>query len=323
MEIRKNISADLLFKGRPGDTRLGQIVTPAWPLPPAGARICIAGAPDDTGVVLNRGRPGAAAAPAEIRRELYRMTSPMEVVDDGWAALIFDAGDVIPADDIVETHSRAQFLIESALNAAETVIALGGGNDFSLPHGRALREVVATQPDSTGTIGIISIDPHLDVRPIENGKPHSGSPYRCLIDGAVINPRNLIEFGTRRNRNCSDHYRYCLQNGVSVREFSQLTEAGFLETFTNDLQSLLARCDAVMLSIDLDCCAGIAGVSAPTVIGFTPDQLCQIAKVAAQFKKVRLFELVECAPALDSTGMAPKVAAEIIYSFMSARLQVS
>ena len=61
---------------RPDDPRLGEIVE-FWNGDTAAlkpGRGVIVGFPQDEGVRRNQGRPGAAAAPNEIRRFLYRLT---------------------------------------------------------------------------------------------------------------------------------------------------------------------------------------------------------------------------------------------------------
>ncbi|MEY4630602.1 MAG: hypothetical protein RIQ81_722 [Pseudomonadota bacterium] len=324
----------MYFKGRPGDVRLGEMVATAWPLAGVTTRVCIMGAPDDLGVRLNRGRAGASGGPAGIRRELFKMTPPMDgsfLVDPGVFA---DAGDALAGNDILVNHRNAQTLCELALNASRAVVALGGGNDYSAPHARALREVCAARKDAAGTIGIITIDPHLDVRERENNLPHSGTPYRELIESGIIDSRNLVEFGTRKNRNAAPHYAFCKERGVIIREFSELRrqEANWqkdrsgvrvVDAFVQDLERLSSRCDAVMCSIDLDACRGLAGVSAPGATGFAPEELLEMASLAGRHKKVRLFEIVECAPELDSSGMTTRVAAEIVYAFMASQLQLS
>src|SRR5437762_8900622 len=64
------------FMRRPDDPRLGEI-TEFWGGDPAAlaqGRAVLIGFPQDEGVRRNGGRSGAAAAPEEIRRWLYRLT---------------------------------------------------------------------------------------------------------------------------------------------------------------------------------------------------------------------------------------------------------
>lgn len=43
------------------------------------------------------------------------------------------------------------------------------------------------------TFGVMNIDSHLDVRPLKEGKAHSGSPFRLLLgDGQYFDRTKLI-----------------------------------------------------------------------------------------------------------------------------------
>src|SRR5213592_1976392 len=64
------------FPRRPDDTRLGEVIE-SWQgdlAALAPGRAVLIGFPQDEGIRRNGGRSGAAAAPAEIRRWLYRLT---------------------------------------------------------------------------------------------------------------------------------------------------------------------------------------------------------------------------------------------------------
>src|SRR5207247_1372663 len=68
------LRADRLL--RPDDPRLGDVIEP-WRGDPGALtqeRAVLIGFPCDEGVRRNQGRPGAARAPGEIRRWLYRLT---------------------------------------------------------------------------------------------------------------------------------------------------------------------------------------------------------------------------------------------------------
>lgn len=57
------------------------------------------------------------------------------------------------------------------------VIVIGGSNDQSYPNFKGLVDGL-----QTNKLGVINIDSHLDVRPLVNGKCHSGSPFRCMLE---------------------------------------------------------------------------------------------------------------------------------------------
>lgn len=57
------------------------------------------------------------------------------------------------------------------------LLSIGGSNDQSYPNVKSLLE---TYPSSR--VGVINIDAHLDVRPLKDGKAHSGSPFRQMLE---------------------------------------------------------------------------------------------------------------------------------------------
>src|SRR5688572_5276808 len=102
-----------------GDPRLGERVG-REPDQYASAAVAILGCPQDEGVRRNKGRPGAAQGPAEIRRALYRLT-----VNGLDGVALFDAGDVVPQGSLEDTHAALQRAVEQLLADGKRVIALG------------------------------------------------------------------------------------------------------------------------------------------------------------------------------------------------------
>ena len=88
---------------------------PTWPTPRpgrfvanvrshshAGCQVALLGLPDDTGVRLNFGRPGAQAGPAAFRSALSSFGTSFDALGrQSLRTLVFDAGDVepVPGDD--------------------------------------------------------------------------------------------------------------------------------------------------------------------------------------------------------------------------------
>ncbi len=59
-----------------------------------------------------------------------------------------------------------------------------------------------------GSIAVINIDAHLDVRPLKSGQAHSGSPFRCAfmfmtnsLGGGVTLARYITTYGGERGSN--------------------------------------------------------------------------------------------------------------------------
>ena len=316
------VSAELLFKGRPGDPRLGEWVLtkepPPAPLGDAQNCVFLLGCPDDTGVRLNLGRAGAQLGPQEIRRAFYKMALPGS---DSWKLLrVFDRGNIPISDSIEETHQHALEAASDLAALGGTLILLGGGHDFAAPGflGFAKGRLKSHPLEK---FGLINIDPHLDVRPRENGKPHSGTPFRDILDSGLLEGRHLVQFGCRENRNAESHFEFCQKAGVNLQRLEQLRQnrKSIPELFKGTLEALCKKVSRVGVSIDLDSCAEVTGTSAAPAIGFSIRELYEMATIAGTFSQVNYFELAEVAPSLDPTGKTPVAAAEILYSFLNGK----
>ena len=319
----------LFFEGRKDDPRLGAWVKPrAKGLPPPDAFkkkkeiLILYGAADDEGVHRNRGRRGAQGGPNGIRTHFYKMTPPMDVEWENKIEL-WDFGNLIPAGEIAVTHDRAEEAARAISAAGGTLIALGGGHDFCAPHVKGFLEGQLERKKKRPTFGILNVDPHLDMRPMEDNGPHSGTPFRQLLDSGAIKGRNLVAFGTRANRNAREHFAYAKTQKVKVRPWEKLaaSKKGFVTEFGLELTTLSCQADLFGVTIDLDSCCEAEGTSAAPVLGFTAWDLCQMAYLAGKNKKVRFFEMAEAAPSLDFNERIGRVGAEILYFFLLGRAE--
>jgi formiminoglutamase len=69
-----------------------------------------------------------------------------------------------------------QFKLLKVLGEKGMLFSIGGSNDQSYPNVRALMEIY-----SNAKIGVVNLDQHFDVRPLKEGKAHSGSPFRQML----------------------------------------------------------------------------------------------------------------------------------------------
>lgn len=311
LAMRVAASGDLFFKGRLNDTRLGAWVTQAEEPPKeiqGKESIFIWGCPDDEGVRLNLGRVGAKAGPDGIRKYFYRMTPPMDFQWEKYLA-VYDIGNLVPAGNILETQNRCNQLVAKWHSSLGTLICLGGGHDFAAPNFLGFAA-------NRHSVGLLNVDPHLDVRELDNG-PHSGTPFRQILESGDLHPSHFIQFGTRTNRNSRVHYEYCVQKGVKIVPFNLLRDPG--ADFSDALERLSKRVDTVAVTFDLDCCRDTEGTSAAPVVGFSTRDLYEMARIAGEKVNVKYFELAEVAPTLEKSERSARIAAEILYAFLLSR----
>lgn len=308
---------EVFFKGRPDDMRIGEWVKEIDSPPPASKkeRIVIYGCPDDLGVTLNRGRSGAKDGPSSIRKHFYKMTLPMDLP---WEEKIelYDLGDIQVSGDIKKNHTNAEEIARALSEQDCTLIALGGGHDYAAPNFLGWTSGLKKKKP-----GLINVDPHLDVRPLENGSPNSGTPFRVILDSKSISGKQFIEFGTRANRNARSHYEYCRSHKVQIEQWEDLPAdtAGLTAAFKKSLKKLSLKHSPLAVTIDMDSCSEAEGMSAAPVLGFSAHQLAAFSRTAGFERRVRYLELAETAPSLEQAERSSRVAAEVLYAFLYAR----
>lgn len=90
---------------------------------------------------------------------------------------------------------------------------IGGSNDQSYPNARSLIE---TYP--AARIAVINIDAHFDVRPLKEGKAHSGSPFRQMLENPIFDKNHsiFVEFACKGASCSNEHYKYLQEKGSQV-----------------------------------------------------------------------------------------------------------
>ena len=258
---------------------------------PDGTRsVAILGMPDDTGVKLNKGRPGAKEGPAAIRRVLARMGVDRPATFE-WPT-VYDAGDVLPAgDDLDETHRRVSEAAGSLASASLLPFGLGGGHDLTFPF---VRGVIHALPDKDKPRSGVYMDPHLDVREAKG----SGMPFRRLIEDCGVH--DLQIFGFDPIANSAEHHNWFSLNGGSVLVHPEGPP---------DLP--------YFASLDMDAFeASVApGVSAMNPMGIQPLFAKHWVTMAAISPNLRCFDIMELCPPHDVRDRTARLAA---YCFLLA-----
>ena len=265
----------------------------------------------DDGVVRNHGRPGAAAAPAAVRKVLANFAWHQQLP-------VYDGGDVHSRDDALEA---AQFVlgthVAAALAAGHRPLIIGGGHEVAWASWQGLA-TWARAPAGEATalprhIGVINFDAHFDLRAGEMST--SGTPFRQIADDCKTHgrPFHYACFGVSRHANTAALYARAAELGACWLEDDQLMPS-HLDSARALLADFLGKVDAVHLSIDLDVLpAAIApGVSAPAARGV---ELAVVETLINQIQasgKLILAEIAELNPSFDIDNRTTRVAARLI-----------
>ncbi len=272
---------------------------------PEGCAIALLGMPDDTGVRLNSGRPGASEGPAAFRAALARMgtASPAGF---GWPG-VFDAGDVVAevageeggecatsdADRLHATHARVTEAIRAILDLGLLPVGIGGGHDLTFPFVRALTERVTS-------LEVVYFDPHLDVR----AEVGSGMPFRALVEQCGV--AGLHNVGASELVNSAEHVEYFTRHNGTLHP-----DDGHRELFAASGLDL-----AVSFDLDLLDASCAPGVSAINPCGWSSRDAAVAVRAAGRCGRVRCFDIMELSPPHDRDSRTARLAAHLFLTFL-------
>lgn len=290
--------------------------------------IALLGLPDDVGVRLNNGRPGAAEGPRAFRAALanYGVAEPAGFK---WPR-IFDAGDVTPApgvhaEGLRETHQRVTDAALALHRAGLFPIAIGGGHDLTFPFVRAAIQHHRTK--ATESFAGIYFDAHLDVRPT----PGSGMPFRKLIEECNAGPLMVVGFNPLANSREHVEYFSTACGGRNIIADDDLVSGGGRIDELSGPDDLLAplhneepgTINHLFASFDLDAidASHAPGVSAMNAAGLSSREAARLVFIAASHPRLRCFDFMELSPPHDDKNRTARLAAHLfLHALMGLKL---
>ncbi|HKS01515.1 MAG TPA: formimidoylglutamase [Arthrobacter sp.] len=271
--------------------------------PEAAARpATILGFCSDEGVRRNKGRTGAAAAPAAIRSALGPLAYHSE-------RPVADAGDVVVRDGQLEAgQARAGAAVTALLDAGRLTLVLGGGHETAYA---SYLGVAGSQAVRDGQrLGVLNLDAHFDLR--DEAAPSSGTPFLQMAraEAAAGRELNYAVVGISEPNNTRALFSTAGKLGVRYLLDEECT-AGATEAFVADF---LSGIDVLYLTIDLDVLpAAVApGVSAPAAYGVPLPVISAVCRQVAASGKLLHADLAELNPAFDIDNRTARVAARLV-----------
>ncbi|MFP8890490.1 formimidoylglutamase [Natrialbaceae archaeon A-CW2] len=266
----------------------------------------LVGEPYDGAVI---GRQGASEGPQAIRAALAGVKThhfDRGPVENSWS--IADIGDIeIQEGGVATVQSALERAITPLYEHGVRPVFLGGDNSLTVPNVGAAIEALP------GSVGVISLDAHLDCREPTDG-PSSGTPYYQLHE------RGLDAFtvvGARHFETSSAYAGFVDEQGGTIVT-ADAVGRDFDAAVTKALDAV-SDVDHVFCSLDMDVLDATAapGVSAPTPGGLTTRELyALLGRLGAEDRLVG-FEVVECAPPLEDGSMTSDAAARAIAHLLS------
>jgi len=256
-------------------------------------------------------RRGAALAPQRIRFWSQHLTPFSEDRTRLGGMRVCDLGDIEVRDQ------RADFeRIRKEIAALPNFpIVLGGDHSIAIPVLQGQRERFKNK-----RLGVLWLDAHPDLCDEFNGSKYS---HACVM-------RRGLEAGIAAEDVCM----------VGLRSWEEqeleLIEGGALHVFTaadladrgvkaaaKQVKSILSRCDAIHISLDIDCLdpAAAPGTGIPDAAGLTSREVVTLIKSLQGLPLVGL-DVVEVSPSLDPSESTVFAALKFIMELIAVQARV-
>ena len=277
----------------------------------------------DEGVRLNKGRTGAAEGPSAIRAQLAKQ--PDHLPEN---VRIIDMGDVHHSTSkLFDTMMTLSNVVEEAQSMGYRTIVLGGGHDVASGHYLGLhRSIRAKTADFT--LGAVNFDAHLDLRPLGEGGPNSGTPFSliAMLNEQFKQPFKYCCVGVQLQGNTTSLLERAKELGTKMIMLEEIESTSKeLENFVHELseQSSLNESESnshLYITVDLDAFPSYIspGVSAPGIDGLDYKQVKQQLINLVRTNKLLGFDVAECNPGFDIDSRTAKLGARLIVDVVSA-----
>lgn len=261
---------------------------------------------------------GASGTP-QAMREMFGAVSTYNFdqdVDLATALSIRDAGDArVHVTDLARARTGIRDAVAAVLERSKGAftIVMGGDHSISAP------SVEAFKAYTGGSVGLVQLDAHMDLRNLEDGGPSNGTPIRQLLESGTLEGRNIVQVGLHAFANARAYRDLARDAGImqiSAREVATIAPADIAHRALN---AIAERSQSIYVTLDMDVLdqAFAPGVPALVPGGMTSWQLFEMLLVLAAHPKVRALDIVEIDPSQDPRRATVRVAVHAMLSFLT------
>ena len=275
----------------------------------AGLDIAIAGVGLDIGT---SNRTGARFGPRQIRSESvmvrpYCMATGAAPFD---SFQIADVGDVaLNSFDLLKSIDIIEDFYDDVLDRGAKPVSVGGDHTITLPILRAIHK-------KHGPVAMVHVDAHADINDHQFGeKIAHGTIFRRAIEEGLIDAHRMVQIGLRTTGYSAEDFDWSREQGARVVTAE--------ECWYKSLAPLMAEVreqlgvGPVYLTFDIDGLdpAYAPGTGTPEIGGLSVHQGLEIVRGCRGLDLVGA-DLVEVAPAYDTSGNTALVAANLMFEML-------
>jgi guanidinobutyrase len=271
--------------------------------------IAFVGVPFDIGT---SNRSGARFGPRQIRSESclirpYNMATRAAPFD---SLQVADIGDVaINTFNIDKSMAIIESAYDDILAQNCKPLTMGGDHTIALPILRSIAK-------KYGPVGIVHVDAHADINDTMFGERIAhGTPFRRAIEEKLVDPKRMVQIGLRATGYAADDFDWPREQGVRVVPAEDCWYKS-LKPLMSEVREQLGV-GPVYITFDIDGLdpAYAAGTGTPEIGGLTIHQGLEIIRGCRGLEVVG-GDLVEVAPAYDTTGNTALTAANLLFEML-------
>jgi arginase family enzyme len=249
-------------------------------------------------------------APELLRRTLRRIGRYDVEHGRELATKVADRGDVgIAALSIEEATPRIIEAVGASTQAYALTMLAGGNNAITRPGLLALGSDLES-------VGLITLDAHFDMRDLDPGLGN-GNPVRALLQDGLPGA-NIAQVGLASFANSRAMHEDAIEAGNLVITIGDVRRDGIAHAIDRALDHV-SHCNALLIDCDIDVIDRSQFPAAPGARpgGMRVEDFFHAVRRLAADPRVRVIDLVEWDPPLDSTDLSALTAARWVAECLS------
>ena len=224
---------------------------------------------------------------------------------------IADVGDVpLNTFSLEKSIGLIEAFYDELLTHQVKPVSMGGDHTIALPILRALARV-------HGPVALVHVDAHADVNDSMFGEPIThGTIFRRAIEEGLVDPHKMVQIGLRTTGYSADDFDWSRDQGVRVVPAEDCWYQS-LAPLMQQVRERIGDTTPTYLSFDID---GLdpsvaPGTGTPEPGGLVASQGIEIIRGVWGLNLVGA-DLVEVAPAYDTTGNTALLAANLLFEML-------